>query len=299
MGMLKYLGLFFVVGACTSTQPERSDLQDGAFLAASYNRERDELDATLRSVDESAGEGSLQNIVRKDFYLPPQQLRGLNKRAEAARLKLSQQSVADADSLRVLAIEAIVEGRPEQVQGFVSLAKSKRARRNLTGDDQLLLGIASFMLGDTLAAKRLLTEAAGSPSVSSIAKANMGLIAMRHGSFVEALEMFTQAESAEPKNSRYMHMVAESAHMARKHSRSVEVYRKIIARDPNDFLARYNLGLVYHYGLRKYAEARREFMFVMDHPRAPRDMKILSDGAFATARREEEGFQGIATTGFQ
>lgn len=293
-------GLLLLSVACTTTQPEGQQFQDGTFTAASYNKELDERDVTIRSVEETLSESSVQNVLRREFYLPPAQLRNLTKRAERARDRLSNQSSADPASLRVLAVSALVEGRPEQVQGFVRLAKSRKARREVAGEDQLLLGIASFMLGDFAGAKQILIEAASaSPSVRASARANLGLIAMKHGAFMEALDSFQQAESLEPQNVRFLHMVAEGAHTARRHNVAVEKYRKIISIDKNDFLAHYNLGLVYHYGLKRYADARKQFQFVTDHPRAPRDMRVLADGAFANVRREEEGIQGIATTGFQ
>lgn len=299
MNMSKYLGLIFFLGACTTTQVERSGLQDGTFAAVSYDRDLDERDTTLRSVEESNADSGLYNPMRREFYLPNSYLKGLNKRAELARNKLNNQSSADSESLRVLAVAALVDGRPEQVQGFISLAKTKKARRNLAPEDQLLVGISKFMLGDTAGARAQLTELTGYASVAATARANLGLIAMKYGAHLEAMDMFRQAEAAEPKNSRLQHMLAESAHSARKHSLAVETYKKIISREPNDFLAHYNLGLVYHYGLRKYSDARREFLFVVDHPRSPRDMRVLADGAFTNVRREEEGLQGIATTGFQ
>jgi tetratricopeptide (TPR) repeat protein len=300
MNVAKIMGLLLLAVACTTTQPDGQQFQDGIFTAASYNRDLDERDLTMRSVEDTLSEASVQNVLRREFYLPAAQLRSLSKRAEKARERLNSQSAADPDALRILAVEALVEGRPEQVQAFVRLAKSRKARREMQAEDQLLIGIAAFMLGDVSGAKQILADAASvSPSVRAAARANLGLIAMKHGAFMEALDMFQQAESLEPKNVRFLHMVAEGAHTARRHSVSVEKYRKIISIDKNDFLAHYNLGLVYHYGLKRYSDARKQFQFVLDHPRASREMRILADGAFANVRREEEGIQGIATTGFQ
>ena len=300
MKTLKYVGLFLLVGACTTTQVDQGGFQDGTFTAASYDKNLDERDTMLRTVEESASEVVLQNSLRRDFYLPSGQLANLNKRAKLARQRLNSESSADPVELRVLAVEALVEGRPEQVQGYVELAKSKRARRNLSADDQLLLGISTYMMGDPMAARRRLTTAASSPGVvGAAARANLGLVAMKQGAFLEALDMFRQAESLDPKNTRFLHMVAEAAHASRKHALSVDSYKKIISIEPNDFLAHYNLGLVYHYGLRRYGDAIKEFQLVIDHPKAPRDVRVLADGAFANVRREQEGMEGIATTGFQ
>ena len=300
MYFARLLGLLLITGACTTTQPDGQQFQDGTFAAASYNRELDERDLTMRSVEDTLSESSVQNVLRKEFYLPAAQLKNLAKRVELARERLNSQSAADPEALRVLAVAALVDGRPEQVQGFVRLAKSRKARRETAAEDQLLLGIATFMLGDISGAKQILVQAAdGSLSVRASARANLGLIAMKHGAFMEALDSFQQAEALEPKNIRFLHMVAEAAHTARRHAVSVEKYRKIIAIDRNEMLAHYNLGLVYHYGLKRYGDARKQFQFVMDHPRASRDMRVLADGAFANVRREEEGIQGIATTGFQ
>lgn len=299
MSWIKYMGILTCVAACTTTQVEPPPFQDEAFTSASYDRDLAERDSTLRNIEKVSTDAQVTTTFRRDFYLPDAQLKNLKKRSDLARQRLNSQSIADSESLRILAIEALSEGRPEQVPGFLKYAKSKKGRRNLHSDDRVLLAIAAFQMGDFSEAKRQLGDSLGDASVSAVARANLGLVALKQGAYLEALEMFRQAEALEPKNTRFLHMVAESAHAARKHSIAVEKYRRIIALDHDDLLARYNLGLVYHYGLKRYADARREFQFVIDRPNAPRSVRVLADGAFANVRREEEGVQGIATTGFQ
>jgi tetratricopeptide (TPR) repeat protein len=303
MSLSKYKSLllvFALLSGCTTTQMERSDFQDTTFSAVTYDRGLDEQDSTLRSLEGLSSETHVQSAVRRDFYLPSSYLKGLKKRAVEARRSLASQSRADAAELRVLSVEALVNERPEQVQGFILYAKSKKARRNLMAEDQLLLGLAAMMMSDVGAAKEMLIQAMTADSqLSATVRANLGLIAMKNGLFLESFDHLSQAHAIEPKNKSLMHLLAESAHSARKHAVAVATYEKIIALSPRDFLAHYNLGLVYHYGLRKYSAARREFQFILDHPRSSREIRILADGAAANVRREEEGIQGIATTGFQ
>lgn len=282
--------------ACTSTQSEPAGFQDGAFASVTYDRERDETDVALRSLEESSGESNLQNVLRRDFYLPAGMLRSLTKRADSVREKIKNQSAADSESLRVLATDALVSGQPEMVEGYIRFTKNLRKRKLQVAEDQLLLGIASGLQGDIGKARGLLSEASQQSVTAAAARANLGLLALRQGSTLEALEFFRQAESLEPRNSRLAHLVAEAAYGSRKYPLALETYKKIVSRDENDLLAHYNLGLVYLYGSRSYKDARKQFRMVMDHPQVSRELRSQADGAFASVRREEEGSYGLATT---
>lgn len=282
--------------ACTSTQSEPAGFQDGAFASVTYDRERDETDGALRSLEESSGESNLQNVLRRDLYLPAGMLKSLTKRADSVREKIKNQSSADSESLRVLAADALVNGQPEMVEGYIRFTKNSRKRKLQVAEDQLLLGIAAGLQGDIVKARGLLSEASQQSGTAPAARANLGLLALRQGSTLEALELFRQAESLEPRNSRLGHLVAEAAYSSRKYTLALDAYKKIVSRDENDLLAQYNLGLVYLYGSRNYRDARKQFRIVMDHPQVTRELRSQADGAFASVRREEEGSYGLATT---
>lgn len=282
--------------ACTSTQSEPAGFQDGAFASATFDRERDETDVALRSLEESLVDSNLQNILRRDFYLPSGMLRSLTKRADLVRDKIKSQSSADSISLRVLAVDALVSGQPEMVEGYIRFTKNSRKRKLQVAEDQLLLGIAAALQGDVGKARGLLSEASAQSGTAATARANLGLLAFRQGSTLEALDFFRQAESLEPRNSRISHLVAEAAYSSRKYALALETYKKIVFRDKNDLLAQYNLGLVYLYGSRSYEGARKQFRMVIDHPQVSRELRSQADGSFASVRREEEGSYGLATT---
>jgi len=282
--------------ACTSTPTEPAGFQDGAFASVTYDRERDETDVALRSLEETSGGSTLQNVLRRDIYLPAGMLRSLSKRADLVREKIKNQSSADSESLRVLAADALVNGQPEMVEGYIRFTKNSRRRKLQVAEDQLLLGIAAGLQGDTGKARGLLIEASQQSGTAAAARANLGLLALRQGSTLEAVELFRQAESLEPRNSRLGHLVAEAAYASRKYTLAIDAYRKIVSLDENDLLAQYNLGLVYLYGTRSYRDARKQFRMVMDHPQVSRELRSQADGAFASVRREEEGSYGLATT---
>ena len=282
--------------ACTTTQSENLGGQDEAFVTTSFDRERDEVDLTVRSIEDSASETTLSHQLRKDFYLSPAALKGLAKRAEQAREKLNGQAPGDAAALRTLAIEALVSGRPELVDGYLRLAKHPRQRKIQNPEELQLAGIAAFQLGDIPKAKRLLAEATQQPVTEASARANLGLIALKQGSLMEALESFRQAQQADPGNTRLGHLYAETAYGCRKYALALETYKKIIAKSDDDLLAHYNVGLVYLYGMRDFKLARKYFKYVMDHPKVSRELRAQADGAFASVRREEEGTYGLAVS---
>lgn len=286
----------FSVQACTTTKPENFGTQDDAFVSTSFDQERDDLDLTVKNVEETALETSLSHVLRRDFYLPPAALKGLSKRADLAREKLSGQSPGDPASLRTLATEALVLGRPELVDGYLRLAKPSRLRKIQNSEELQLAGIAAFQLGDVVKAKRLLLEASQQPLTAASSRANLGLIALKQGSSLEALEFFRQAQQSDPSNSKLAHLLAETAYGCRKYTMAMDTYQKILSRDADDVLAHYNSGLVYLYGMRDYKRARKSFKHVMDHPKTPRELRSQADGAFASVRREEEGAYGLAVS---
>ncbi|MEY4064985.1 MAG: hypothetical protein RIR26_1193 [Pseudomonadota bacterium] len=282
--------------ACTTTKNENLGAQDEAFVTASFDQEKDEVDVTVRNIEDTASETGVSHLLRKDFYLPAAALKSLTKRAEQAREKLNGQSPGDPASLRTLATEALVTGRPELVDGYLRLAKHPRQRKIQNPEELQLAGIAAFQLGDVMRARRLLSEAAQQPLTEASARANLGLIALKQGSLIEALELFKQAQQADPSNTRLGHLFAEAAYGCRKYSLALEAYKKIIARNEDDVLAQYNLGLVYLYGMRDFKLARKSFKSVMDHPKTPHELRSQADGAFASVQREEEGAYGLAVS---
>jgi tetratricopeptide (TPR) repeat protein len=289
------LSVLGAASACTTTQPEPVGLQDGAFSRMSYDRELDQTDVVMRSLEDSADDASLKNLSDKEIYLPTSMTRALRKKADQARSKVKNMATADAESLRILSVEALFNGQPEMVEGFLQYSKNTRKRSLAAAEDQLLLGLASLMLGDELKARSLLNEASQFPGTAVAARCNLGLLALRRGAHLEALDLFRQAGQVEPSNSRIAHLVAETAYNARKHSLAIDSYKKIIARDKNDMLAHYNLGHVYLYGTRSFKDAKRHFRVVMDHPKASPELRSLADGAFVNVRREEESAYGLAT----
>ncbi|MBM3383018.1 MAG: tetratricopeptide repeat protein [Betaproteobacteria bacterium] len=281
--------------ACTTTQTEPVGLQDVAFSRMTYDRELDQTDVIMRSLDENSDESSLKNALDKEIYLPLTMTRSLRKKADQARANVKNMATADAESLRILSVEALTTGQPEMVEGYLRYSKSARKRTSMAAEVQLLLGLASLMLGDESKARSLLSEAAQFPGTSVTARCNLGLLALRRGAHLEALELFRQAEQLDPGNSRIGHMAAETAYNARKYSAAIDAYKKIIARDKNDMLAHYNLGLVYLYGNRSFKDAKRHFRIVMDHPKASQELRAFADAAFVNVRREEESAYGLAT----
>jgi tetratricopeptide (TPR) repeat protein len=289
------LSLFSVAAACTTTQPEPVGLQDGAFSRMTYDRELDQTDVVLRSLDDNADSSTLRNALDREIYLPASMTKSLRKRADQARANVKNMARADSDSLRILSIEALMTGQPEMVEGYLRYTKNSRKRNFSAAEEQLLLGLAALMLGDDAKARALLTEAASFPGTATTARCNLGLLALKRGAHLEALELFRQAEQLDPSNSRLAHLSAETAYGARKYSVAVNTYKKILSRDTNDVLAHYNLGLVFLYGTRSFKEAKRHFRVVMDHPKASPELRSFADSAFVNVRREEESEYGLAT----
>ena len=295
----RWIQFSILLGAvgCTSTPMVHSELQDGTFARVSYDRERDESDLTLRLLDDSSNEVSLGRSAHRDFYLSKQMLSGLRDKAEVARARLKNKRSADRDSLRILAVEALVNGQPELVQGYLGELKSFGKKRKRDIEDQLLIALSAGMTGDRTKARTILLEIVSEPRVASAARANLGLLAMRFGSTREALEFFRQAEALEPKNTKFTHMVGEAAYSARRFSVALEAYKRLVDQNPDDLLAQFNLGLVYLYGTRHFSAAKSQFRMVLDHPKVSRELRIQADGAYAIVLNEEDGSYGLASAG--
>lgn len=290
------LGLLVCALGCTSTSSGPPEVQDGAFARVAYDRDRDESDATLRQLEEPASEQSLSQVLQHDFYLPSRMLSAAREKAEAVRIKLKNTSSADRGSLRILAIEALVNEQPELVEAYLFSSRPSRKMSPPTVEDQLLLGLAAAIAGDRIKARTLLMEAGADSTTAVLAKANLGLLALKYGSTLEALEYFSQAESIEPKNLKLSHLVGEAAYKARKYGVAREAYNRVIRQNSHDLRAQFNLGLVYLYGTRNFAAARKQFRIVVDHPKASRELRAQAEGAYAVVKGEEDGVYGLASS---
>ena len=281
-----------LTSACTTLSTETPVSQDDAFSLASFDAADEQTNTVLRSFESTGARSSVFSWLQKDFYLPHGMLKGLSGQAERARKALREQSPQHAPSLRILAIEALVDGQAQMALGYLKISS---ARSSGHGEDLLLKGIAHGQLGDLQLSRKFLTEAAQHSAVNGSANANLGLLSFRRGNNLEAYEFFKRAMSDEPRSSAFQHLAAEVAYASGKHALAVCHYSKLIARRSNDLLAHYNMGIVYLYGLKDYSNARSSFRFVIEHPKSGDELRTKADGAFASVRREEESDYGLAS----
>lgn len=280
--------------ACTTLSTETPLSQDDAFSLASFDASDEQTNLVLRSFEGSGGRTSVSSWLQRDFYLPDVMLKGIVGQAERARKTLREQSPKHASSLRVLAIEALIDGQAQMALGFLKISSASSSGSRAHGEDLLLKGVAYGLLGDARMSRKFLTEAAEHNSASGSAHANLGLLAYQRGNNLEAYEFFKRAQGDEPKSSAFQHLAAEVAYASGRHAVALDHYGKLIARRKSDLLAHYNMGVVYLYGTKDYSNARSRFRFVIEHPKAGDELRAKADGAFASVRREEESDYGLA-----
>lgn len=285
-----------LASACTTLNPEAPLHQDDAFSLASFDASSERTNSILRSVEPPSQTVADTGWLQRDFYLPHRMLKSLPSQVRKARRALNEESLRHAPSLRVLAIDALMQGQAQEALGYLKVSGGRGSELKLSGEDRLIAGIAHGLLGDHQRARKLLSEAAQTGSVSGSAMANLGLLSFRFGNSMEAFDFFKNAVAAEPRSAPFNHMAAEVAYASGKHALALSYYEKLLAMQRNDFLGHYNMGLVYLYGLRDYSSARQKFRHVIDHPNSPDGLRALADGAFTSVRREEESEYGLAST---
>lgn len=216
-------------------------------------------------------------------YLPRHALANLRSRVPAAEKALAA-SPGNLQALKTLGYNALTAGANEQALAYIKIASEKGGL-----DDEALniAGVAHFFEGRDDAAMENFLQASRMNSRNALPNLNLGLLKQKRGNSLEALLYFKRAIAADPNTALgYLH-AANASYTAKQYKMSAEFLRRAIEVAPENALAYYNLGVVYHYGLREYAKAKANFRTVIDSEDVSTGLRDLARGMLANVQREE------------
>ncbi|QLA19197.1 tetratricopeptide repeat protein [Desulfolutivibrio sulfoxidireducens] len=91
---------------------------------------------------------------------------------------------------------------------------------------------------------------------------------MMMGAFDRALIFLEKAEQLDPKNPQVLNDKGIALHNVGRSEEAKSAFEAILVANPDDYRARFNLGLLYKYALGDMAKAAEQLKAVMDSPAA-------------------------------
>ncbi len=232
----------------------------------------------------SAQGGFAVTSLNGQVYLPKNALAHLSKRVPQAERALSA-APGHLPSLKTLAYNALAANNPDQALAYMSIAQERLG--SLDDEALNIRGAAHLFAGRDDQAAVHFFEAAKRNSQNAIPNLNLGMLKQRRGNSLESLLFFKRAIAADPKSVLgYLH-AANAAYTNKQYQTSAGFLRRAIDVAPANALAYYNLGVVYHYGLREHAKAKIQFKSVIDSKSVSDGLRDLARGMLANVQREE------------
>ncbi len=96
---------------------------------------------------------------------------------------------------------------------------------------------------------------------------------MMMGAWDRAMVFLDKAGSIEPENAQVLNDQGIILYNLQKPEESLAKFEKLLARNPDDYRARYNMGLLYKYALKDPEKAKECFAAVIDSPSADEKAK--------------------------
>lgn len=216
-------------------------------------------------------------------YLPRLALSNLRNRVTEAEKTLAS-NPGNLGALKVLGYNALSAGANEQALTYMKIASE---RSGLDDEALNIVGVAHFFEGRDEAAMESFLQASRMNSRNALSNLNLGLLRQKRGNSLEALIYFKRAIAADPNSVLgYLH-AASAAYTGKQYKVSAELLRRAIDVAPHNALAYYNLGVVYHSGLREYGKAKSNFRTVIDSEEVSTGLRNLARGMLANVQREE------------
>lgn len=227
------------------------------------------------------------------YYLPEAQSADLKRRALDARDKLKRNG-RDASSLKALAYEALAEGNGEGAVTFVNLAKKGRAM-----DDEMnvILGVAAVLRGESSKGFGYFSAAESLNPRNVVPIMNRGLLALSKGAGRDAVMHFSKVLDISPGLEAAQLHLGRAYVLAKDFKKAEKTYQALLSKYPFNGVARFNLGQVYHTGLRNPSKAKAQFKRIADDARQSPKLRAEAEGAYSNILREEHGKENLATMG--
>lgn len=233
-------------------------------------------------------------IGSKEYYFSLKQTGNITAQAAKARRTLKSQPF-QLGALKALAYEALADNNPEGAQAFLKIATDKKV--GLDDEAYVILGVAHLIREEERKGFEMLERAEAMNSRNILPAVNMGLFHLAKGSGRDAAIYFRRVLLVEPNNPVAHIHAGDAFYLVKDFKNSIAHFDKVLELSPDNQVARYNLGIVYHVGLRQYGKAKNHFQKLLEDKNLDPTIRSVTEGALKNVAREEHGREGLSTIG--
>ncbi len=217
---------------------------------------------------------------------------GQHERAIVHAREVLVRRPGDAAALAELALCHLAKGEQETAQLLVKQALDVHAKSAIAHRVQ---GLVLLAAGDDAASFQAFARAAEADPRDTTSRLNMGAVLLRAGAYAKAAEQYKSAlaEAKDDPSAQIGLAAALRGESEGKKGKSLDEARalleSVLARDPHNAAANYNLGLLYADSLKNPADARPFFERFLDdapkdHPSRPEAERQIASAKIAPAR---------------
>ena len=266
------------------------DSQDVAVALAEVRRRRGEPKVSAEALADFVRDHP-QALVARTLYVAALRESGqIDKAIEQAREVLVRKP-ADATALAELSLSHLAKGENEAAALLAKQALDASPNSPVAHRATGLLDLAN---GDDAAAFAEFRKAAQADPRDTTSRLNMGVVLLRAGAYAKAEEQYRECLRVAPDDADAQVGLAAAlrgqgeAQHPQKLEEARAVLEKVLAADPHDTSALFNLGVLYADFLKKPGDAAPLFKRFLadapaDHPLRPKAEKYVSAAAASGA----------------
>lgn len=245
------------------------DAPDVVLALAEVQRRRGEEKAAAETLGDFVA-AHPQSLEAKSLYVTALRDSGQVDKAIVQARELLVRRPSDASALAELALCHLAKGEKDTAS---LLAKQALDSNPKSAVAERATGLIALAAGDDAAAFQAFTKATQEDPRDTTARLNMGAVLVRAGAYAKAEEQFRAVLQAAPEDDAAqvglavaLRGQADPQHVGR-YEDARGILEKVLARDPHQISALFNLGVLYADFLKKPEEAQPLFhRFLSDAP---------------------------------
>jgi len=280
------------------------DAPDVVLALAEVQRRRGEEKAAAETLGDYVG-AHPQSLEAKSLYVTALRDSGQVDKAIAQARELLVRKPSDASALAELALCHLAKGERDTAS---LLAKQALDSNPKSAVAERATGLIALAAGDDAAAFQAFTKATQEDPRDTTARLNMGAVLVRAGAYAKAEEQFRAILQVAPEDDAAqvglavaLRGQADTQHTGR-YEDARAILEKVLARDPHQISALFNLGVLYADYLKKPEEAQPLFQRFLDgapsdHPARAEAQRYLTQVQAAAPPPPKTPPQGAGAPG--
>jgi Flp pilus assembly protein TadD len=265
------------------------DAQDVAVALAEVRRRRGEPKLAAEALADFTHDHPTA-VAARTLFVAALRESGQIDRAIAEAREVLVRKPADATALAELSLSHLAKGENEAA---ALLAKQALDSNPSSAVAHRATGLLDLANGDDASAFAEFRKAAQADPHDTTSRLNMGVVLLRAGAYAKAAEQYREILRLSPDDSEAQVGLAASlrgeadAQHPQKLDEARAALEKVLAQDPHDTSALFNLGVLYADFMKRPADAAALFKRFLadapaDHPLRPKAEKYVSAAAAST-----------------